>query len=157
MWAATIGWDVTAVDYSISGKAKALKLAERRKAKLDYQIQDLAQLNLPENTYDAIALIFVHLSAQIRAKVHNELVKSLKPGGLLIMESFHKNQLHFDSGGPKNAEMLYDSKLISSDFSALELNHLSETQTILSEGEWHKGEAAVVRYVGIKTVELRTR
>ncbi|MBG0781056.1 MAG: class I SAM-dependent methyltransferase [Bacteroidales bacterium] len=150
VWAATIGWDVTAVDYSTSGKAKALKLAERHKILIDYQIQDLAQLKVPENTYDAVALIFVHLPVQIRRAVHQELVKSLRPGGLLIVEAFHKDQLQYNSGGPKNEEMLYTREMLQQDFEGLNTTQLTKTKTFLNEGEWHSGEAAVVRFVAKK-------
>lgn len=152
VWAATVGWDVTAVDYSISGKAKALKLAGQRKTQIDYQIQDLAQLKVPENTFDAVALIFVHLPVQIRQTVHQELVKSLRPGGLLIVEAFHKDQLQYNSGGPKNEEMLYNVGMLQEDFEGLNPMLINETTTILNEGEWHRGEAAVVRFVARKPV-----
>ncbi|MDD3638217.1 MAG: class I SAM-dependent methyltransferase [Bacteroidales bacterium] len=153
-WAACQGWDVVAVDYSHAGKAKALKLAQKHQVKLDYRVQDLADLNFAENSFDAIALVFVHLPAAVRKRVHQKLIRSLKPNGLFILEAFHKDQLHYNTGGPKNAEMLYDSALLKSDFGDLQLRQLTETRTMLNEGNWHKGQAAVVRFIGKKPNEL---
>ncbi|MDD4087804.1 MAG: class I SAM-dependent methyltransferase, partial [Bacteroidales bacterium] len=153
-WAACQGWDVVAVDYSHAGKAKALKLAQKHQVKLDYRVQDLADLNFAENSFDAIALVFVHLPAAVRKRVHQKLIRSLKPNGLFILEAFHKDQLQHNTGGPKNAEMLYDSALLKSDFGDLQLRQLTETRTMLNEGNWHKGQAAVVRFIGIKPNEL---
>ncbi|HBQ61731.1 MAG TPA: SAM-dependent methyltransferase, partial [Balneolaceae bacterium] len=41
--AAQKGWDVTAVDYSDSGKEKALKLASEKGVEINYDLSDLAE------------------------------------------------------------------------------------------------------------------
>ncbi len=92
VWAATVGWDVTAVDYSISGKAKALKLISNEN-RIDYQIQDLAQLKVSENTYGCCCFDFrASACSDQTSRSSGKLVKSLVPGGLLIIEAFHKDQ-----------------------------------------------------------------
>ncbi|HOI31191.1 MAG: class I SAM-dependent methyltransferase [Bacteroidales bacterium] len=150
VWAATAGWEVVAVDYSSSGKAKALKLAQKNQVHLDYRIEDLSVLKFPEKSFDVIALIFVHLPVGVRKQVHQELVRMLKPNGLVIMEAFHKDQLQYNSGGPKNAEMNYDSAMIKSDFDTLQIKQLTELHANLNEGKWHYGKAALVRFIGQK-------
>ncbi|MDA3941959.1 MAG: class I SAM-dependent methyltransferase [Bacteroidetes bacterium] len=145
VWAARQGWDVHALDYSDSGKEKALLLADRLKVSINYEVADLSTIRLEPNTYDFIALIFVHLPAHQREQVHQQLAQSLKPDGIILIEAFHKSQLQYDSGGPKNAAMLYDAALLKQDFYALDILELVETTDRLNEGEWHKGNAAVVR------------
>jgi len=150
VWAALNGWEVLAIDYSESGQKKALELAENNKVKINYELQDLEEMKLPENAFDAIAMIYVHLPETIRQKVHNELIKSLKPSGVLIMEAFHKNQLKYNSGGPKDVSLLYSADILEKDFAALDTVLLTEKQIMLEEGSWHKGEASVVQYIGKK-------
>ncbi len=153
VWAARQGWDVTAIDYSEAGRIKALKLASRCKVELsNYIIADLEDYKPEDKSFDAVALIYLHLPPALRTKVHHTLVKALKPGGIMILEAFHPNQLHYDSGGPKNGEMLYTIDLLQADFSTLQMIQLEFCTEVLKEGAYHQGQAALVRMVAQKAV-----
>ena len=78
------------------------------------------------------------------------MCESLKPGGRLILEAFHKDQLRYDTGGPKSLEMLFDEELLRSDFTELDTVLLKMQIVTLDEGAFHQGEASVLRYTGIK-------
>jgi hypothetical protein len=73
------------------------------------------------------------------------LVKALKPGGRIILEAFHPNQLQFDSGGPKNADMLYSIEMLQAEFEMLQMIQLVYCTEVLNEGQYHQGKAALVR------------
>lgn len=156
VYAASKGWIVDAVDFSESAKAKALKLAESYSVMINYFISDLAEFNYPENEYDLIGLFFVHLKPLVRDLVHSKLIRSLKSGGRIILEAFNKKQINNTSGGPKDIELLYDEKDILSSFSELfknskgEILLLENTITELNEGNYHKGKADVIRFIGLK-------
>lgn len=156
VYASSKGWIVDAVDFSESAKAKALKLAESKSVKINYIISDLAEFDYPENEYDLIGLFFIHLKPSVRDLVHSKLIKSLKSGGRIILEAFNKRQINNTSGGPKDIELLYDEKDILSSFSHLlsnskgEILLLENTITELSEGNYHKGKADVIRFIGLK-------
>lgn len=150
--AASLGWDVTAFDQSEEGQKKALQLAEIRKVKISYLIDDLTSFSAPEGEFDAIVLIFVHMPEEIRQHVHQRLLRFLKPDGHLILEAFTKDQLKNTSGGPKTETLLYEKKFISDDFSELEFIEFSETTTLLDEGPLHQGEAHVIRLFAKKTL-----
>lgn len=149
-WAARLGWDVDAVDYSESGREKALRLAKKWNVSFKYLIEDLSSLEIAPDTYDFIALIFVHLPEHQRENVHKKLIKSLKPGGTILVEAFHKSQLQNNSGGPKNAAMLYDDHLLQNDFNELDIKELKISTEQLNEGNWHKGDAALVRMIATR-------
>lgn len=151
VWAAHQGWQVDAVDQSVSGKEKALKLALRQGVQINYTVADLSEFRFEAEKYEFIALIFVHFPPAVRMHIHRQLVKALKPGGFLLMEAFHKTQLQFDSGGPKDAALLYDSAMLIKDFEALTIVKLKEGTDFLHEGEWHKGKASVVRMLAQKS------
>jgi len=145
IWAAQQGWDVTAFDQSFEGREKALRLAKANNVTINYTLKDLRCFRAEPETFDTIALIFVHMPDSFRAKVHNDLVKMLKPGGTLILEAFSKAQLPNNSGGPKDISMLYSQEELKSDFSGLKILEFQDVRVHLEEGKSHKGIADVIR------------
>jgi len=150
VYAAGLGWRVTAFDFSDAARKKAQKLALEAKVKIDYRISQATDFEAEKASFDVIALIYAHLPPQIRKVVHQRVVTWLKPGGRVILEAFHPRQLQHSSGGPKNPEMLYDQVMLRDDFSSLKEIIMKEQTIHLSEGNYHQGEAEVVRYVGKK-------
>lgn len=145
VWAAEQGWNVTAYDQSPEGRNKALRLAAEREVSINYLVKDLRCFRGEENTYDAIGLIYVHMPAEFRAKVHAELIRLLKPGGCLILEAFSKAQMGNNSGGPQNLDMLYNAAELRSDFAGLKILEFHDVRIHLEEGPLHKGLADVIR------------
>lgn len=151
VWAAQNGWDVTAVDYSEAGRNKALKLAIQSNVQLsEYIISDLKDYIAKPGSYDAIALIYIHMDPVLRQKVHPMLANALKPGGILILEAFNKEQIKHNSGGPKNVELLYSTDIIAKDFETLRIKYLENYSNKLSEGILHNGNAKLVRMIATK-------
>jgi hypothetical protein len=103
-----------------------------------------------EKTYDAVALIYVHLPERARKTFHREVYRSLKSGGFLVFEAFAKEQLRLDSGGPKDPAQLYDAPSICNDFQFLHVLYCAQKEVDLNEGPFHKGKAAVLQLVGQK-------
>jgi SAM-dependent methyltransferase len=150
VYAAKLGWQVDAVDWSEEGKKKAEKLASENAVSINYTVIDLAGYSPKENYYDAVGLIFLHLPPELREEVHRKAVSSLKNGGVVILESFSKEQLSNSSGGPKNPDLLHSLEEIFSDFADLEIISFSKEKIKLDENTHHNGIADVIRYVGIK-------
>jgi len=151
LYAASLGWRVTAYDYSEVAKNKTLELAVKLGiTSIDYEVKDLSQVQLPGEEFDAVALIYVHLPIAVRKHLHTQCIQSLKPGGKLIMEVFAKDQLQYDSGGPKDAALLYSVKDLTEDFSGIHIMQQEEVITTLNEGPFHSGPASVVRFVAEK-------
>ena len=149
--AASMGWKVDAFDLSRKGQAKALALAQEKGVEINYQVSYLDEFAFPDMHYDAVALLFLHLDPAGRKYLHKQVSRSLKPGGHLILEAFHKEQLNKDTGGPKSLDMLFDESTLEADFAGLETQLLEKQLTILNEGLYHQGEASVIRYMGRKT------
>lgn len=150
VYAALRGWEVTAFDYSSVAREKAEQLAALNKVWINYFEADLEDVDLTDETFDCIALLYVHLNSRIRRKIHQKLIPCLKPNGQLILEGFSKEQINHTSGGPKNPDMLYELEDIVEDFHALAVSHLAEETTILDEGQFHRGKASVIRMIGRK-------
>jgi SAM-dependent methyltransferase len=150
VYAASRGWRVDAFDQSFAGRTKAQALASERGVEISYQVCHLEEFAFPEMYYDAVALLFFHLDPVGRAYLHKQVSKSLKPGGYVILEGFHKEQLNKNTGGPKSLEMLFDERTLAVDFEGLEAELLEKRETTLDEGPYHQGEASVIRYLGRK-------
>ncbi len=150
VFAASLSWQVEAVDFSSLAVKKAKKLSKSFNLKIDYSVADLSEYIPKQNFYNAAAIIFVHLPPSIRKYFHKKLIDCLRQNGVLIMELYEKKQLGRDSGGPQSEEMLYSIPEIENDFKSLETLYLKEELIELNEGEKHSGEANVIRYVGIK-------
>jgi len=151
VYAAKRGWQVTAVDFSDEGRAKALRLAVAQGVRLDYQVADITALGWQRpGHYDAVGLIYAHLAPEDRQAVHTAAAASLAPGGRLILEAFSARQLGLPSGGPKSAEMLYEPATLAADFAGLSLLENHALGVVLHEGSFHAGPANVVRLLGVR-------
>jgi SAM-dependent methyltransferase len=149
LYAASKGWQVDAFDFSEVAMEKAIQRAESQKLKINYRLNDLEKFKA-EKTYDAVALIYVHLPERARKTFHREVYRSLKSGGFLVFEAFAKEQLRLDSGGPKDPAQLYDAPSICNDFQFLHVLYCAQKEVDLNEGPFHKGKAAVLQLVGQK-------
>jgi len=155
VFAAKLGWTVSAFDISIEGKNKALRLAETNNVTIDYQVGELQTLNFNPEQFDAIALIYAHFPADIKSLYHNSLNKYLRKGGLIIFEAFSKKHIDYIAknekvGGPKDIASLFSIDEIKSDFDNYEIIELEEKVIELKEGLFHNGEGSVIRFVGRK-------
>ncbi len=155
VFAATLGWSVSAFDISTEGKNKALLLTESQNVSIDYQVGELNTLNYNNNQFDAIALIYAHFPADIKSQYHKTFDKYLKKGGTIIFEAFSKKHLYYNSvnekiGGPKDINMLFSIEELKSDFVNYEIVELEEKEIELNEGQFHNGKGSVIRFVGRK-------
>jgi SAM-dependent methyltransferase len=152
VYAAKNGWQVLALDMSQAGRNKALKLAEEAGVGIQYEICDLTSCLLPENEFDALAIIFAHFPSETRRLVYRKLLGALKPGGTLILETFSKKQFGKTSGGPQNLDMLNNIEELKLDFKDLDFKEISESEVDLQEGDFHVGKAKVIRIVAVKPI-----
>ncbi|GMQ29740.1 class I SAM-dependent methyltransferase [Algoriphagus confluentis] len=155
VFAAKLGWQVTAFDFSVEAKKKAERLAKEAKVILDYQVASLEEFSSPSESFDLLVLIFAHFPEGKRRSFHQKLIQFLKPGGILILEGFSKDHLRFNTinekaGGPKEESMLFSLEELKKDFEGMDFLIYEELETELEEGEFHSGQSAVVRIIAKK-------
>jgi len=150
VFAAQSGWQVTAFDSSVEGKKKAEQLAARQQVRLNYQIDSYDSIELEAEAFDCLALIFTHMPPGSRQAYHQKLSAFLKASGTLILEGFSKAQIHNNTGGPGNVDMLFSTGELQADFAGFAQVSISETEVELNEGPFHKGKANVIRLVAVK-------
>lgn len=155
VFAAKLGWQVSAFDISMEGKNKALKLAKANNVGIDYEIGLLPDLNYSNQQFDAIALIYAHFPADIKSLYHKILDTLLRKGGIIIFEAFSKKHLAYlakneNVGGPKDIDILFSIEEIKSDFANYDILELEEKEIELNEGLFHNGTGSVIRFLGRK-------
>lgn len=150
VYASQKNWHVDAIDISINAKNKAISLANEKNVKLNYLIEDFLITNMKPDFYNAAGFIFVHLNRKQRKKISIKIWESLKIGGKIVVEVFSKNQINYNSGGPNDVELLYNTDEILEDFNCFKTDFLEQTEYIIREGKTHNGLVNVIRFVGTK-------
>ncbi len=145
--------DVTSLDYSEIGLKKAERLAEENKVVLKTVLSDVNEFDFGVEAWGSIILIYLHLPKIERIKLYEKIKKALKPSGMFLLEVFSIDQLKFNSGGPKDLDLLvceielknfFDEQKERDNFNIL----LNERKIItLNEGILHQGDASVVRFI----------
>jgi 2-polyprenyl-3-methyl-5-hydroxy-6-metoxy-1,4-benzoquinol methylase len=150
VYAATLGWNVDAIDFSEEGKRKAEKLASESRVNINYLIADFSTFIPEENSYDAVGIFFIHLEEELCANLFQRAIISLKPSGKIIFECFEKEQINYTSGGPKEDELLYSLEDVVNLFIDLDFEKLTKEKIFLSEGKLHFGDGMVIRFIGTR-------
>lgn len=144
------GCQVTAVDASEVGLAKAQNLALERSVNIEAIAADLAEFQIQPNAWDAVISIFCHLPPPLRAQVHQQVVAGLRPGGVFVLEAYTPRQLELKTGGPPNADLMMDLATLQQELKGLKFNHAVELERDIQEGQFHKGQSAVVQVLALK-------
>jgi len=145
VYAASKGWKTHAFDTSVVGREKARQLAWENGTSIEYSIASYLDFNPGQSRYDVTGLMFTHQPPEMRSRFHAQVVEWILPGGALILEGFHKDQIYRDSGGPGNLGFLFSEQELRKDFIGLEIIELKTVVRNLDEGSFHQGEAAVIQ------------
>lgn len=139
------GLNVTSVDLSSVGLAKAERLAVSRGVSITTVCADLRDYQIPPESLDLVASIYCHLPKDVRLVTHSRCTKGLRTGGLFILEAFNQQQIGWTSGGPQTRSLLYDIDELLGDFRELEVIDALTGLCDLNEGNRHKGLGQIVR------------
>jgi 2-polyprenyl-3-methyl-5-hydroxy-6-metoxy-1,4-benzoquinol methylase len=152
VYAARLGWTVHAFDYSDVARQKALAFAQASNVHIEYNIETIEHFNAGESSFEAVALIYVHVFKEMRKTFHQKCIHALRPGGVLILEGFSTNQINNNSGGPKDPEMLFTLEELLDDFKSLQIDQASIEEVKLNEGPFHQGTARIIRIAATNPV-----
>lgn len=148
VWLAEQGLDVTAFDISPVGVEKARRLAAERGVRVDYEVASVYDWRWPAAQFDVAAAIFVQFAdPAMRAFLFERMARSLKPGGLVLIEGYTPKQLEYKTGGPSKLDQLYTAELLRSSFPGFEVLELREYEAELEEGSRHAGTSALIDFV----------
>ena len=152
LYAASKGWEVHAVDFSKVARQKALQRAKEANLHIRYDEADLAKWD-GNGTFDYVGLIYAHFPEAFRQSLHRKFCEILSPGGQIFMEAFSQDQIHYNSGGPKDINMLYSIDMLKHDFQELIIEYLNKQIREMNESQYHEGKASIIRFIGQKEIE----
>ena len=153
VWLAEQGLQVLSVDSSSVAVDKARALAKLRGVTMQVELVDLAHWEWPENQFDIVAGIFIQYASPVqRLQQFANIKRALKPGGLLLLQGYTPRQLEYRTGGPSQFENLYTEALLREAFDDMEILHLREHDSVISEGAGRSGMSALVDMVARKVV-----
>jgi SAM-dependent methyltransferase len=151
VWLAEQGLGVTSIDASPVGLAKARRLAGKRGVSLTTMLADIADYVWPEGQFDVVAGIFFQFAPPaMRDDIFAGMIRTLAPGGLLLIEGYGPRQMQYRTGGPGILDQLYTEELLAERFSALDIIELRSYDAELAEGNRHSGLSALVDLVARK-------
>lgn len=148
VYLATRGHAVTAIDQSDTGMRKAAQLAASRGVPITCTVGDLATFDFSPEAWSGIVAIFMHLPRGLRHDVLTRAVEGLRPGGVFVLECYTPAQLAYDTGGPKDRELLPTLNDLRTELAGLEFLVAQEIERDVIEGTGHTGRAAVVQILG---------
>jgi tellurite methyltransferase len=102
VWLAQQGWDVTLIDISEAGVELTRQKAGPLAPHIHCVVDDLTQFRAAQTQFDVV-MGFYYLDRMI----FPEIVRSLRPGGLLLYKTYTIEQLQFERG-PKDATRLLE-------------------------------------------------
>lgn len=142
------GLTVTAMDASEVAVEKARALARANSVTVDFHVADIARWDWTARPYDVVAGIFFQFAGpSLRDEIFAGMIRTLAPGGLLMLHGYTPAQLVHNTGGPRVLENLYTSELLRDRFRDLDLLHLDEYEVDLAEGRRHLGRSALIDLV----------
>jgi cyclopropane fatty-acyl-phospholipid synthase-like methyltransferase len=145
------GLDVLSLDFSPNAQEKARKLAAARGVTLRVEQADVIAWTYPPETYDVVAAIFFQFAAPPeRDKIFNGIRRTLKRGGLLLLEGYRPEQLKYKTGGPPTVEPLYTREILQTAFGDFASLDIREYDAEIHEGAGHDGLSALIDLVGVK-------
>jgi len=145
------GLDVLSVDFSPLAQEKVRALARERGVALKVEQADMTRWTWAPEAFDVVAAIFVQFAdpAQ-RAAMFDGIKRTLKPGGLLLLEGYGLKQLEYGTGGPRARDHLYTRELLEQAFGDFASLDIREHDTAIEEGKHHVGMSALIDLVGRK-------
>lgn len=137
-----------ATDISARGLAKARLLSTERGLEVDYRQVDLGTWDWPVAEFGAIVAIFIQFADPLqRTRLFESFARSLKPGGILLMQGYRPEQLAYGTGGPPVSKNLYTEALLRAAFDVWDIELIESHDTEISEGCGHSGMSALIDLV----------
>ncbi len=119
VWLAERGWEVTAVDFSDVGLAKARRLAESRGVEARWVLADLLAYRPEPCGYDLVVVLYLHLRPEDRRKVHESVARALAPAGTLLVVGHDRDNIAHGYGGPQDPAVLFSPEDVIDDMAGV--------------------------------------
>lgn len=106
LWLASLGWRVTAVDFSPVGISRLRAMAAERNLGVDAVVADLRRYEPPSDAFDLVILLYLQVPADLLELVLARASRALAPGGTLLLIGHDVENLERGYGGPPDPAVL---------------------------------------------------
>jgi SAM-dependent methyltransferase len=106
VWLARRGWDVTAVDFSFVGLAKARAMAMVAEVSLGTVVSDAHDYQ-PPTPVDLVLLSYLQIPDVQQVALLHRARQWLQPGGVLFVVAHDKSNVDHGAGGPPDPGVCY--------------------------------------------------
>ena len=130
IWLATLGWEVTGVDYSEVAIAKARARAERDGVNAAFTCADLVEYEPSAAAYDLVLVMYLHISSRERGSVHAKAARAVAPGGTFLLIGHDLANTTDGVGGPSDPDLLYTADEIVAELPGLKVE---KARTVLRD------------------------
>lgn len=142
---ASHGFDVTAMDISPVAMARAELLAKERGVRIETVVADFEDYDAGRERFDLIVNFFAY-----QPSIIPRLVAALKPGGMLVFETFSIEHLKLGASfGPRDAAFLVKPNELLRRLDALRILFYEDFVTEMNQGR-HDGAAALIHFIAQK-------
>jgi cyclopropane fatty-acyl-phospholipid synthase-like methyltransferase len=139
------GMRVSSFDVSEVAVAKAAGLAAARGVSVDRHVTSIHDWGWVPDRFDAVVAIFIQfMGPGPRAEAFARMLRTLRPGGLLMLHGYTPQQIALGTGGPPVAENMYTPELLAEAFAGQEILELVAYEAELAEGPRHHGRSALI-------------
>ena len=120
LWLASLGWQVTALDFSRVALDKGRRIAERQElsGSLEWEHAD-ATVWHAEASYDLAVVAYLQLPAEERRAAHRNAFESLVVGGTFLLVAHDATNLLRGTGGPQDPDFLMTADDVLADLGGL--------------------------------------
>jgi SAM-dependent methyltransferase len=143
IWLAQQGWDVTGFDPADRAVALAQQNATKLGVRIKTEIKGIEDFSFGANLWDLILVSYAG-----GREIAETLQKALKPGGVLVIEGFHRDAAR---GRPIGGAVVFDTGELPKLYPELRVVRYEEPVTMADFGG--PAMVRVVRYCGIKPTE----
>jgi len=153
LWLAGLGWQVTAVDFSLVGIDKGRALQERhehgRDLHVDWVHADVLTYNPGPVSFDLTLIAYLQLTADERRAAVRRAFGALSVGGTFFLVAHDATNLAEGTGGPQDPAVLYTAEEVLADLDGerFEVQRAERVARVVeASDDEHRGEARRTAY-----------
>ncbi|MFO7572848.1 MAG: class I SAM-dependent methyltransferase [Gaiellaceae bacterium] len=121
VWLATLGWRVTAVDFSDVAIAKARRRADEAGVEIELVCADLLDYEPELAAFDLVTVLYLHIPPAERPIVLGRAARALASAGTFVFIGHDIRNLHEGVGGPSDPSLLCSPDEIGHELPGLEI------------------------------------
>jgi len=131
VWLSSLGWDVTAVDFSTAGHAKARHLASQKGVSVELVEADALTYE-PSAQVDLVVISYLQVAREEQRTVLEHARTWLAPGATLLVIAHDRSNVEGGYGGPSSPEVCYTPEETIEPLSGLSIDRAEVVERIVT-------------------------